>query len=108
MILGQDVYNFANQIVIKKGTVLDERTITKLHRFEIPQFMIEEEVLSIQEVNSYHRSSYSERIQNSPEFKKFQEDYDTEVLGFQNMISCVVEKNQKIDCEALYLSLIHI
>ena len=49
MILGQDVYNFANQIVIKKGTVLDERTITKLHRFEIPQFMIEEEVLSIQE-----------------------------------------------------------
>ena len=102
MILGQDVYNFANQIVIKKGTVLDERTITKLHRFEIPQFMIEEEVLSIQEANSYHRSSYSERIQNSPEFKKFQEDYDTEVLGFQNMISCVVEKNQKIDCEALY------
>ena len=56
MILGQDVYNFANQIVIKKGTVLDERTITKLHRFEIPQFMIEEEVLSIQEANSYHRS----------------------------------------------------
>lgn len=102
MILGQDVYNFANQIVIKKGTVLDERTITKLHRFEIPQFMIEEEVLSIQEANSYHRSSYSERIQNSPEFKKFQEDYDTEVLSFQNMISCVVEKNQKIDCEALY------
>ena len=102
MILGQDVYNFANQIVIKKGTVLDERTITKLHRFEIPQFMIEEEVLSIQEANSYHRSSYSERIQNSPEFKKFQEDYDTEVLGFQNMISCVIEKNQKIDCEALY------
>ena len=34
--------------------------------------------------------------------QKFQEDYDTEVLGFQNMISCVVEKNQKIDCEALY------
>ena len=24
------------------------------------------------------------------------------MLGFQNMISCVVEKNQKIDCEALY------
>ena len=44
MILGQDVYNFANQIVIKKGTVLDERTITKLHRLEIPQFIIEEEV----------------------------------------------------------------
>ena len=40
MLLGQDVYNFATQIVVKKGTVLDERTITKLHRFEIPQFMI--------------------------------------------------------------------
>lgn len=102
MILGQDVYNFANQIVVKKGTVLDERTITKLHRFEIPQFMIEEEVLSVQEANSYHRSSYSERIQNSPEFQKFQENYDTEILRFQNMLSCVIEKNQKIDCEALY------
>lgn len=102
MILGQDVYNFANQIVVKKGTVLDERTITKLHRFEIPQFMIEEEVLSVQEANSYHRSSYSERIQNSPEFKKFQENYDIEVMSFQNMLSCVIEKNQKIDCEALY------
>lgn len=102
MILGQDVYNFANQIVVKKGTVLDERTITKLHRFEIPQFMIEEEVLSIQEANSYHRSSYSERIQNNPSFRRFQENYDTEIISFQNMISCVIEKNQKIDCEALY------
>lgn len=102
MILGQDVYNFANQIVVKKGTVLDERTITKLHRFEIPQFMIEEEVLSIQEANSYHRSSYSERIQNNPAFRRFQANYDTEIISFQNMISCVIEKNQKIDCEALY------
>lgn len=102
MILGQDVYNFANQIVVKKGTVLDERTITKLHRFEIPQFMIEEEVLSIQEANSYHRSSYSERIQNNPVFRRFQANYDTEIISFQNMISCVIEKNQKIDCEALY------
>lgn len=102
MILGQDVYNFANQIVVKKGTVLDERTITKLHRFEIPQFMIEEEVLSIQEANSYHRSSYSERIQNNPAFRRFQVNYDTEIISFQNMISCVIEKNQKIDCEALY------
>ncbi len=102
MILGQDVYNFANQIVVKKGTVLDERTITKLHRFEIPQFMIEEEVLGIQEANSYHRSSYSERIQNNPSFRRFQENYDTEIISFQNMISCVIEKNQKIDCEALY------
>ncbi len=102
MILGQDVYNFANQIVVKKGTVLDERTITKLHRFEIPQFMIEEEVLSIQEANSYHRSSYSERIQNNPAFRRFQANYDTEIISFQNMLSCVIEKNQKIDCEALY------
>ena len=102
MILGQDVYNFANQIVVKKGTVLDERTITKLHRFEIPQFMIEEEVLSIQEANSYHRSSYSERIQNNPAFRRFQANYDTEIISFQNMISCVIEKSQKIDCEALY------
>ena len=102
MTLGQDVYNFANQIVVKKGTVLDERTITKLHHFEIPQFMIEEEVLSIQEANSYHRSSYSERIQNNPAFRRFQANYDTEIISFQNMISCVIEKNQKIDCEALY------
>lgn len=102
MILGQDVYNFANQIVVKKGTVLDERTITKLHRFEIPQFMIKEEVLSVQEANTYHKSSYSERIQNSPEFKRFQENYDIEVLQFQNMLTCVIEKNQEIDCEALY------
>lgn len=102
MILGQDVYNFANQIVVKKGTVLDERTITKLHRFEIPQFMIEEEVLSIQEANSYHRSSYSERIQNNPAFRRFQANYDTEIISFQNMLSCVIEKNQKIDCETLY------
>ncbi len=102
MILGQDVYNFANQIVVKKGTVLDERTITKLHRFEIPQFMIKEEVLSVQESNTYHKSSYSERIQNSPEFKRFQENYDIEVLQFQNMLTCVIEKNQEIDCEALY------
>jgi putative nucleotidyltransferase with HDIG domain len=102
MVLGQDVYNYAKQVVVKKGTVLDERTINKLRRFEILQFMIEERVVEVYETGSFHRSSYSQRIQNSPEFQKFQKDYDKEVSNFQQMLNNVIEKHQTIDAEAMY------
>jgi putative nucleotidyltransferase with HDIG domain len=102
MVLGQDVYNYAHQIVVKKGTVLDERTINKLRRFEILQYAVEDRVIEVHEAKSYHRSSYSQRIQKSPEFQKFQKDYDREVVSFQKMLNNVIEKHQTIDTEAMY------
>lgn len=108
MVLGQDVYNYANQIVVKKGTVLDERTIDRLRRFEILRYLVEDEVVDMYESNRFHRSSYSERIQSSPEFQKFQKDYDEEVLTFQNMLNRVVEKHQKLEPEAMYRQVVNL
>lgn len=102
MVLGQDIYNFGQQIIIKKGTVLDERMISKLQQFSILRVMVEDEVLAVYETKKYHRSSYSKRIQNSPEFKRFQRNYDKEVVEFQHMLNNVIEKNQKLDVEVMY------
>ena len=101
MVLGQDIY-FGNQMVLRKGTVLDTRLIDRLRQFNVPRVMIEDEVIATYEANIYQCSSYSQRIQNSPEFKKFQKDYDVEVTEFQSMLNGVVERNQEINVENLY------
>lgn len=105
MVLGQDIYNFGQQKVIKKGTILNDYMIDKLRQFSVLQVMVEDEVAAY-EYKKYYRSAYSERIQNSVEFLLFQKDYEEEVKTFQEMLNNVIEKNLEIDIEALYLSVI--
>lgn len=106
MVLGQDIYNFGHQIVIKKGTVLNDHIINKLQQFSILRVMIEDELISSYQSKKYYRSSYSGRVQNSPEFKAFQRNYDREVIEFQKVLNNVIEKNDGIDVEALYSQII--
>lgn len=102
MVLGQDIYNFGHQIVIKRGTVLNDHMINKLQQFSILRVMVEDELIGTYEKKKYHRSAYSERVQNSPEFQRFQRDYDKELIEFENIINNIVERNCDIDGDELF------
>ncbi len=106
MVLGQDIYNFGHQVVIKKGTVLSDRQITRLQQYSILRVMVEDELVAGQLSQKFHRSSYSKRVQASDEFKKFQKDYDKEIHEFREILNDVIEKNDEIDVDSLYQSVI--
>lgn len=108
MILGQDIYNFGQQKVIKKGTVLTSDLIAKLQHFSVLRIMIEEETVSGYTTKKYYRSAYSSRLQGSREFQEFQKNYEKEVQNFQMLLNDAVEKNTDIDAEGLYLSVINL
>ncbi len=108
MILGQDICSYGKQIVLKKGTVLDKRSIDRLGRYDVRQVMIDDIVIGTYEADSYYRTSYSKRVQASPEFKRFQKDYDNQIQDFQGILNRVVEQNQEMDIEALYQQVIHL
>ena len=102
MVVAEDVMSMNHQLVITKDTVLTDQLITKLDMYGILSIYIKEEhVISIPTEDDIQRSSYSQRVRNSPEFAAFKESYDVEVDSFKNVINNVVEKNATLDVKEL-------
>lgn len=88
MVAATDIYTSNNQLIITKGTILDERMITRLRFYNIYGLLVstntpEEEVKK--------EESYIEMLRNTQEFKKFNRTY-VETVGnvednFNNVIS---------------------
>jgi putative nucleotidyltransferase with HDIG domain len=88
MTVASDIFNANNQLIITKGTVLDDRMITKLRFYNIYGLLIyigNEQKLELKE------ESYIEMLRNTPEFKKFNRTYVDTVsdveINFNRVIS---------------------
>ena len=67
MVVAEDVMSMNHQLVITKDTVLTDQLITKLDMYGILSIYIKEEhVISIPTEDDIQRSSYSQRVRNSP------------------------------------------
>jgi len=105
MIVAQDVFTYDRQLLMSKGTVLTDRLITKLDLYGILTIYAEdapaksEDELPPDEGDA--GPSYSQRIQNSPVFKKFKADYELNVDSFKNALNAVVERNIELDVNTL-------
>ena len=66
MITAEDVYSHNNQLILPKGLILNDRTITKLAYYSIFYIKVED---SAEEAPASVpvESSYAERLQKSPE-----------------------------------------
>jgi putative nucleotidyltransferase with HDIG domain len=87
MIVAADIYSSSDQLIITKGTKLDERMITRLRFYNIYGL----HVYNGQPDEEFHKEeSYIEMLRSTPEFKKFNRTY-VESVGkvedsFQNII----------------------
>lgn len=98
MILSQNVMSVDRQLILPQGTVLTDKSITKLTIYGIPVVYVEDTVPRQDTVSKAPREpSYSERIKSTAEFQQFKEDYILSVDTFRNMISNVVERNLELD-----------
>lgn len=108
MVLGQDIYNFGHQIVIKKGTVLSDHQIQQLRNFSILRVQIEDELIETTASKKYSRTAYSKNVQKSPEFQRFQKEYDQEIRSFEKYLNSAVRKNINLDTDYLYRQVVHL
>lgn len=101
MITAEDVYNYNNQLILPKGLILNDKTITKLAFYSIFTIKIEEEpVEPVADIETYEMS-YSEKIQNNPEFIKFRAEFEADVDSFKRDINAVIENGAPLDVDKL-------
>ena len=103
MITAEDVYTFNNQLILPRGLVLTDKTITKLEFYSIINVRVEDEMsqeyLDNPEVDE--DISYSERIKKSPQFLEFKERFDNEVPKFQALIDSVSKEGKELNVDTM-------
>jgi len=103
MKVAEDIYNYNRQLILPKGTVLTDDTITRLDFYSIISVYVEDIPVSTNKDSNaeFFTQSYSQRLQASPEFQKFKEKYELQVDDFRDILNDVVEKNTTLDANDL-------
>lgn len=88
MIVASDIFTTSDQLIINKGTQLDERTIMKLRFYNIYGLLV---FKGPDERTALKEESYIEMLRSTPEFKKFNRTYIDTVAnvekGFRNIVN---------------------
>lgn len=101
MVTAEDVYNYSNQLILPKGLILNDKTITKLAFYSILQIKVEDQVSESSLDVTPYEPSYAEKIRKSPDFLKFQAEFEEDVVLFKKEINDVVEKGAPLDADKL-------
>lgn len=126
MIVGEDVFSYANQLIVPKGMVLTDKIITRLEFYSIPYVKVKDDPdepfdppvtycdnedgsksAPILDIPS-KTSPYSELIKSSPEFIQYKADFDQSVNEFKDSMNDIVQKGAKIDTDVLLNQATHL
>lgn len=98
MIVAADVYTINNQLIITKGTVLDERIITRLRFYNIYGLFIKNKEAETEEIKE---ASYIEAVRSTPEFKKFNRTYVDTVNNVEDSFHDVISGDSTFNIDLL-------
>ena len=113
MVIAEDLYNPAGQLVLPAGFVLDEATISKLEYYTILEVPVDDSPASIpmaKPVETAHldNENYSDRLKNSVEFKQFRADYEVSISHLANILNEASTTGKPIDTESIYKDAEHL
>ena len=69
MVTAEDVYNFNNQLILPRGIILTDSTITKLAFYSVLTLYVEDQLVVQSAQTDDYTTSYTDRLKRSPEFK---------------------------------------
>lgn len=98
MIVAADIYSSNDQLIITKGTRLDERMITRLRFYNIYGLYIYN---GDPEEEATKEESYIEALRSTPEFKKFNRTYVESVNKVENNFQSIIDGEVQLDIERL-------
>ncbi|WP_026506844.1 HD-GYP domain-containing protein [Butyrivibrio sp. MC2013] len=104
MVLAENVYTYNNdQLILPKGSVLDDKSIAKLEFYSTINVLVEEPINNEipAESGSLGDLSYSQRLRQTAQFKQFKADFENAAGGFEKNINNVVKNNAPIDVNQL-------
>lgn len=98
MTVASDIYTPNNQLIITKGTVLDERMITRLRFYNIYGLVI---YRNTQEADKIKEESYIEMLRSTEEFKKFNRTYVDTVNNVEDNFSGIINGTEAMNIDAM-------
>lgn len=103
MVVAEDVYTYTNQLLIPRGTILNDKAITKLEFYSIINIRVEDSTSkkNAEEIQMQEDISFSERIKKSPEFREFKKRFDEEVPKFNKMLNAIAQNKRPINLDEL-------
>ena len=88
MVVAADVYSSSDQLIITKGTKLDERMITRLRFYNIYGLYVYD---GKSDIEPHKEESYIEMLRSTPEFKKFNRTYVGSVEKVEESFNHIIE-----------------
>ena len=99
MVTAEDVYaHGSSQLILPKGLILTDKTITKLELYSLLSIKVEDEE---SKAPFEKDETFSERVRNSAEFKKFSEKYDEDIKLFEHSLNDIVRQNSPLEADVL-------
>ncbi|NLJ95594.1 MAG: HD-GYP domain-containing protein [Clostridiales bacterium] len=98
MIVAADIYSSNDQLIITKGTRLDERMITRLRFYNIYGLYVSKEK---PKEKIHKEESYIEALRSTPEFKKFNRTYVESVNKVENDFQSIIDGESQLDIDKL-------
>ncbi|HWT73714.1 MAG TPA: HD-GYP domain-containing protein [Mobilitalea sp.] len=92
MTVASDIFSSNNQLIITKGTILDDKIITRLRFYSIYGLLIYRGNLE-----PVKEESYIEMLRSTKEFKKFNRTYVDSVNNVENSFSSVLKGDSDIN-----------
>lgn len=87
MVVAADIYSSSDQLILAKGTKLDDRKITKLRFYNIYGLYVYDKE---PETEPHKEESYIEMLRSTPEFKKFSRTYVESVEKVEDSFNSLV------------------
>lgn len=100
MTIAEDILGQNGQMILPKGTTLNDKFITYLEFHSILSVRIEDDAVC-EPVFKADDSTHSVHLRQSEEFKKFHESFEEELENFKTSINSIVDMNTEINTDAL-------
>ena len=106
---GEDVFSYNNQMIVPKGATLDDKIITRLEFYSVLAIRVLDEdgsedagaFESPAEGEITENSSYSQKVKNSKQFKKFEESFIANSETFKVKLKDIAENGADVDGRAM-------
>lgn len=102
MVVGDDVYSSADQLILPRHSILNDRMITRLKIYGIPAISIMQgDRKGLEEVAaSVEETIYSQRVKSSPEFHEFSSEISEVTKNLKDSLEKMIK--QEISSTKLY------
>jgi len=106
----EDVFSYNNQMIVPKGSVLDDKMITRLEFYSVLAVRVLDEkedenpddtTQELQSGEISENSSYAQKVKNSKRFKKFEESFLKNSETFKENLRNIADGDTEIDSRAM-------